>query len=140
MKAYHGAWKYGCASLIGVLLAGVSPAALAAPSKDPREARIEQLEAEMQQLLQDNQRLHAEDEAIRQRSEQLQAEVEALKQGQATQSQALQTQGQAIQTVEAKAPAPPSVIDNMINGRPVFTSANGRFTLTLHSVMQLDAG
>ncbi len=28
----------------------------------------------------------------------------------------------------------------MLNGRPVFTSANGRFTVTAHTVMQLDTG
>jgi phosphate-selective porin OprO/OprP len=44
-----------------------------------------------------------------------------------------------VQTVQASVPPAPSVIDNMLAGRPVFTSAGGRFTLTLRTVMQLDA-
>ena len=138
MKLKGYAWELRLA--IAVVAASASSSAWAAPKPDPREARIEQLEAEMQQLMQDNQRLHDEDEALKQRAEQLQGEVEDLKQGHATQIQTLQTQAQSIQTVEAKMPAPPSVVDNMLNGRPVLASANGRFSLTVHTVSQLDSG
>ncbi len=134
-------------SLISGVVVGVSGAAEAAHRKaDPREARIQQLEQEMQQLMEDNRKLHAQDEQLTTRAQQLEIEVQQLRQGQATEAQAIQTQGQAVQaqsqaiaTVEAKTPPPPSVISNIINGRPVFTSQNGRFTLTLHTVMQLDS-
>ena len=142
-------WQFGrlaSVSLIGGMVVGVSGPAEAAHRKpDPREARIQQLEQEMQQLMEDNRKLHAQDEALTTRAQQLETEVQQLKQGQATEAQAIQTQGQAVQaqsqaiaTVEAKTP-PPSVISNMLNGRPVFTSQNGRFTLTLRAVMQLDS-
>jgi phosphate-selective porin OprO/OprP len=119
-------------------MTGVATAALAAKAPDPREARMEQLEAEIQQLKSDNQRLHQEGDALKDRADRLQGEVEELKQDQATQTSEIKTQQDRVQTVEAKIPPAPSVIDNMLNGRPVFTSANGRFTLTLHTVMQLD--
>jgi phosphate-selective porin OprO/OprP len=128
----------GCASLAGLLMAGVSTAALAAKAPDPGEARMEQLEAEIQQLKADNQHLHQEEGALQDRAERLQGEVEELKQGQASQTEALQTQQQQVQTVQASIPPAPSMIDTMLAGRPVFASANGRFTLTLHTVMQLD--
>ena len=83
-------------------------------------------------------KLHAEDAALTARSQQLESELEALKQDQATQTQTLKTQGQDIQTVEAKSPSPPTVITSMLNGRPLFASQNGRFSLTLRTVMQLD--
>jgi phosphate-selective porin OprO/OprP len=133
--------RLGRAAGLGLLFASVSAVAIAAPRKaDPREARIKQLEQEMQQVLQDNQRLHAEDQALTARAQQLETEVADLKQGQTTQAQTIQTQNQAIQTIDAKTPPAPSVVDTMVSGRPVFTSANGRFTLTLHTVMQLDTG
>jgi phosphate-selective porin OprO/OprP len=129
------------ASAIGALLAGASTAALAAPHKpDPRDARIEQLEAQMAQLMADNQKLHAESEQIDAKAQALAAEVAELKAGQATQIETLKTQGETIKTVQANTPAPPSVVTNMLNGRPVWTSANGRFSVTAHTVMQLDAG
>jgi TolA-binding protein len=133
-----GVRRVGSASLAGLLMTGVATAALAAKAPDPREARMEQLEAEIQQLKSDNQRLHQEGDALRDRADRLQGEVEELKQDQATQTSEIKTQQDRVQTVEAKIPPPPSVIDDMLNGRPVFTSANGRFTLTLHTVMQLD--
>jgi phosphate-selective porin OprO/OprP len=145
MKRFGG--RLTRVGLIGLLLAGASTGALAAPKKkhDPRDARIEQLEAEMRQLMADNAKLHSEDEQLAAKAQQLAAEVEQLKTvqvGQAealtTQATAIQTQAATIQTVEAKTPAPPAVVATMPNGRPVFTSANGRFTITAHAVMQLD--
>lgn len=133
----------GGASLIGLLLASAASAALAAPKQDDREARLRQLEAEMQALQADNQRLHQENEAVQARADRLQGEVDALREDQASQTAALKTEDQRVQTVEAKAPAPapaaPSVVSNILNGRPVFASKDGRFTLTLHTVMQLDS-
>src|SRR5579863_3100409 len=136
------------ASLVGALAASAPALALAAPHRaDPSEARIEQLERQMQQLIADNQKLHVEDEQLTAPAQQLETEAEQLKAAQAGQAQALQTQGAAvatqgktIETVQASEPAAPSVISNIVGGRPVFTSANGRFTVTLHTVMQLDAG
>ncbi len=103
-------------SLISILAAGVSTAALAqptaAPSVDPREARIDQLESEVQDLA---------------------AEVQDLKRGQAAQIQTLSD-------VEAKAPPPPSVLTTLANGVPSIKSADGRFTANFHGILQFDAG
>jgi phosphate-selective porin OprO/OprP len=135
------------AAAVGVLLAGASTQAFAASHrKDPRDAEIRQLEQQMQQLIQDNQKLHAEDEQLTARSQQLEQELQSLKQGQETHTQALKTQGQAIQaqdatikTVQASVPPAPGLVTNILNGRPIFSSPNGRFTMTLHSVVQLDS-
>jgi phosphate-selective porin OprO/OprP len=133
--------RLSLAGTVGVLMASVSTLAIAAPHKvDPSEARIQQLEQEMQQVISDNQRLHAQDDALTAQDQALEAEVQQLKQGQAVQVQTLESQAHDLQTVEAKEPAPPAVIGNMLSGRPVWTSANGRFTLTMHTVMQLDTG
>ena len=139
MRLEMGVRGVGCASLAGLLMASASTAALAAKAPDPNEARMQQLESEIQQLKADNERLHDEEGALQDRADRLQGEVEALKQGQATQTEALKTQQEEVKTAEAKIPSAPAVIDNMLSGRPVFTSANGRFTLTLHTVMQLDS-
>jgi len=108
--------RYGSASLAAFLLAGVASAAMAqdaAPApQDPREARIEQLEAAVQQLS---------------------AEVEDLKRGQAAQIQTIEDAAQKI-------PPPPSVNTTFVNGRPTLASADGKFSATLHGVMQLDTG
>ncbi|HVM99087.1 MAG TPA: porin [Caulobacteraceae bacterium] len=147
MKRSGIAARLARASAMGLWLASASTLALAAPHRksDPHEARIRQLEQEMQQLADDNRKLHAQDEQLTARAEQLETEVAALKQSEASQTQVIQTQGQTLQaqaqsikTVEANAPAAPSVVTNMLNGRPFFTSADGRFTFTAHTVMQLD--
>jgi phosphate-selective porin OprO/OprP len=126
------------ASVLGLLLAGVSTAALAAP--DPSEARIEQLEAQVRQLMADRARIEAQDEQLLAQTRDLAAQVEELRHGQAAQAQALRSQDQTIETVAAEKPAPPAVVTTLANGRPIFTSADGRFTTTVHAVVQLDAG
>ena len=126
------------ASVLGLLLAGVSTAALAAP--DPREARIEQLEAQVRQLMADRARIEAQDEQLLVQTRDLAAQVEELRHGQAAQAQALQSQDQTIEKVAAQKPAPAAVVTTLANGRPGFTSADGRFTTTVHAVVQFDAG
>ncbi|MFI4975771.1 MAG: porin [Caulobacterales bacterium] len=127
--------------MLTLLLASACGAAVAAPAKpDPREARIEQLEQEVQQLVAANQRLQADDQQLAAQTQALAAEVDQLKQGQSVQTQALATENQAIQTVQAKVPPAPSVITTLASGRPIISSADGRFTVTAHAVMQLDSG
>ena len=126
--------RLGRASVFAILFAGVATAAFAAPHKsDSRDARIEQLEAEVKQLLADHQRLAAQDQDLAAHTAELAAEVDALKRAEATDIQ-------TIQTVAAKTPPSPSVITTMAGARPVFTSANGRFTATIHALMQMDTG
>ena len=106
-------WGLG---LISILAAGVSSTALAQaaapPAADPREARIDQLESEVQDLA---------------------AEVQDLKRGQAAQIQ-------TISDVQAKEPAPPTVLTTLANGVPSIKSADGRFTANFHGILQFDTG
>jgi phosphate-selective porin OprO/OprP len=127
--------RLGRASVLATLFASVATAAFAAPHRaDSRDARIEQLEAEVKQLLADHQRLAAQDQDLAAHTAELAAEVDALKRAEATDIQTLQT-------VAAKTTPPPtSVITTMAGARPVFTSANGRFTATIHALMQMDTG
>ncbi len=138
------------ASGLALLFAGVSVSAMAAaPRVDPRDAKIEQLQVQVQQLMADHQKLEAEDQQLLAAAQQLAAEVEALKQGQSAQAKAVQSvqtiqvaqaQAQTDAAAAAKKPAPSTIITTIAAGRPVFTSADGRFTTTVHAVMQLDAG
>jgi phosphate-selective porin OprO/OprP len=112
MTRIHRAWGV---SLIALLAVGVSTAALAqaAPAaKDPRDARIDQLEAEVEDLA---------------------AQVQDLKRGQAAQIQTLSD-------VQAKQPAPPSVLASITNGVPSIQSAGGRFTANFHGILHFDTG
>ena len=143
MRVGDGMWRGARRGALALAFASVSSLALAAPHKaatDPRDAKINQLEQDVQQLMQDNQRLHAEDQQLAARAQDLEAEVQTLKAGQDKQAQTIATATQTIQTVQASEPPPPSLVGNMLNGRPIFASPNGRFTLTLHTVMQLDTG
>ncbi|MBS0409727.1 MAG: porin [Proteobacteria bacterium] len=131
------------AATLALLLAGVAAPALAAPKADPRDARIEQLEAQVRQLMEDHQRLAAEDQQLMAQAQQLAAEVAALKTGQQAQAQAVQTvqTAQAAQAeAAAKKPAPGSVVTTMAAGRPIWSTADGRFTASVHAILQLDAG
>ena len=122
----------GRAAVLALLFCGAASGAMAGPSKaDSRDARIQQLETEVQQLLAAHREQEAKDQALAAQAQQLAAEVDALKRAQASEIQ-------TIQTVADKTPQAPSVVTTMASGRPIFTSANGRFTTTLHAVMQLD--
>ena len=113
----HATKSLGGASLLALLLAGVSTAAMAqtaagapTPPADPREARIEQLESEVRALA---------------------SEVQELKRGQAEQIQTLSNvQSQPL----------PAASASIALGHPSISSADGQFTANFHSIMQLDAG
>jgi phosphate-selective porin OprO/OprP len=100
------------AGLAAVLAVGVSTTALAQAAPDPREARIDQLEAEVQDLA---------------------AQVQDLKRGQAAQIQTLSD-------VQAKQPAPASVVTTIANGVPSIQSTDGRFTANFHGILHFDTG
>jgi phosphate-selective porin OprO/OprP len=110
-------------------LAALSSGAWAAP--DLRDARIDQLEAQVRQLIADHQQQAAKDEALAARADALAVEVDALKRAQAPPIQ-------TIAAAEGRAPAPPPAVTTLANGRPIFSSADGQFTTTLRTVMQLD--
>jgi phosphate-selective porin OprO/OprP len=112
MMLRRPAWGAGLAA---VLAAGVSSAALAqgGAASDPKEARIEQLEAEVQALAD---------------------EVADLKRGQAEQ---IKTISKVEQTQQKSSPAGSGIV-TFPNGRPTFATADGQVTATLHGVMQLD--
>lgn len=96
---------------VALLMAGAASAALAqTPEQSAADARIAQLEAEVQQLAD---------------------EVQDLKRGQAEQIK-------TIATVEKSVPATPSAIVSIGNGKPTIASADGKFTASLHGIMQLD--
>jgi phosphate-selective porin OprO/OprP len=106
--------KLGRASLLATLLAGASTAAMAqtAAPADPRDAKIDQLEAEVRALA---------------------AEVQDMKRTQAEQIQTLKTESRPIPANPA-----PSAIATIAGGRPTISSADGKFTATFHALMQFD--
>jgi phosphate-selective porin OprO and OprP len=119
----HSITSLGRASLLTLLLAGVSTTAIAqtaapapAATPDAREARIEQLEAEVRQLA---------------------TEVQDLKRGQAEQ---IQTLANVENKALPAAPAPTANVSIGVEGRPTISSADGKYTATLRGVTQLDIG
>ncbi|MGA0602332.1 OprO/OprP family phosphate-selective porin [Caulobacter sp. KR2-114] len=130
---------------LALLLAGASTPALAAGRPDARDAKIEALEAQVQQLVADHQKLAAEDQQLMAQAQALAAEVEALKQGQAAQAQSVQSVQVAQAKDEARAaaaakPSPSSVVTTLAAGRPIWSTADGRFTTSVHAILQMDAG
>ncbi len=115
------------ASLVasGAALAQQSPASAA----DARDARIGQLEAQVRALVAANQ-----SEAAR---------IEALTAAIADLKQARAAPAEAIQTIAPPAPPPaktvPAAIASIAGGKPAIASADGRFSLTLHGIVQFDA-
>ena len=111
MKMIKAASGAACTGLVSLLLSGASGAAMAQTSAaGAPDPRIEQLESEVQQLA---------------------AEVQDLKRGQAEQIVTLAD-------VEKKTPPTPAASVSFVGGRPVFASADGKFTATLRGTMQLD--
>ena len=109
----HTIGSLGRASLLAILLAGASTTAMAQTATgapvDPREARIEQLEAEVRSLAD---------------------EVQDLKRGQAEQIQTLsKVESQPL----------PAAGASIALGHPSISSADGQFTANFHTIMQLDA-
>ncbi|MBV9993742.1 MAG: porin [Caulobacteraceae bacterium] len=109
---------------------------------DPRDAEIQALRTEVRALSDKVDALEARTAAAPPASQvqQLASDVQHLQESQASQAAALQAQSKTIDTAQASVPPAPSVVANMLNGRPVLASANGRFSITPHVVMQLDTG
>lgn len=107
----HRAVRRVCVSLFALAAAAAAGAAHAqdAPAQDSRDAKIDQLEAEVQALA---------------------AEVKDLK---AEQIQTLSVAQAAVTSQK------PSVAVSLANGKPTIASSDGRFTLNLHGIMQLDS-
>ncbi len=136
MIGNHGVSRRRSILLAGVALAaslGASGTAFAqqspASSADARDARIGQLEAQVRALVAANQ-----SEA---------AQIQALTAAIADLKQARATPAKAIQTIPPPAPpsakTAPAAIASIAGGKPVIASADGRFSLTLHGIVQFDA-
>jgi phosphate-selective porin OprO/OprP len=97
------------AGAIVSLAAALAAGAQSAPATDRQAARIDQLEAQVANLA---------------------AEVEVLKRQQAEQVQTLPA-GQGAET--------PSAVSSIANGVPTISSTDGRYTASLHAVVQFDA-
>jgi predicted porin len=123
---------------LATLLAGVSTAALAAPDDqpDPRDARIQQLQAQVQQLVADHQRLQSEDEQLTAKTQQLESAIAALQQGQAAQTQGSPTE--AIQTIGPQGPAESTARANKL-ARPDDGSLTWR-GITLYGAYDIGVG
>jgi phosphate-selective porin OprO/OprP len=104
------------ASVAGAALAGpIITQPPAPPPEDPRDARINQLEDEVRELTGDVQTLSDE--------------VTDLKRGAAAQA-----------AVDATIPPKPTGLVAFPGGKPTISSADGKFTVSLKGVMQLDSG
>ena len=124
--------------LAAILLAGVSTAALAAPAtptptgpEDARIAKLEQAVASLESRVEQDAALAQQNTELKGEVGDLQAQVADLKSQQS--AQILQ-----IQTVQQSVPAKPSALATIAAGKPTIASADGKFSIALHAVMQLD--
>jgi len=135
-------------ALLALLMAGAATTALAAPKHkapkvDPRDAKLQALEQEVSEL---------KSEMAQIRQERASAAQAVTSQVTAVQQQVTATQQQVAEVKTAQAAAdtniaslqaPPSGgtgILTMPNGKPAFTTADGRFTGNLRAIIMLDAG
>ena len=122
--------------LVGVaaMALTLASAAVASPADDARDARIAKLEAAvaaLQDRVQQDAGLEEQNTELKGQVSDLQAQVTDLKTAQTAQIV-------AIQTVQASVPAKPTALATIAAGKPTIASADGKFTASLHGVMQLD--
>ena len=110
------------ASATAVTLMGLPAIAAADPATpppaDPREARIEQLEAEVHSLA---------------------VEVQDLKREQAAEHQAATPRTRVVDAGAAPAAPPADAVASIAQGHPAIASDDGRFTANFHGILQFDA-
>lgn len=126
------------------LLAGTAVCALAAATvaraataddaaRDARIANLEAAVAQLQALADRNQQLEQHDQALEHENAELKGEVSDL---QAQVSDLKATTVTQLQDVRQTADAQPKL--SFSNGRPTFSTADGKFTASLRGVAQLD--
>lgn len=133
-KAGWGAGLLGGVAASGLLLpaasASAAPAPTPAPANPDEEARIARLEAAVAAL----QARVERDATVEQENTELKGEVETL---QAQVADLKASQVAEIREVRSAATAQPTV--SLAKGRPTFTSADGKFSASLRTVVQFDA-
>jgi phosphate-selective porin OprO/OprP len=113
--------------LAAVLLAGVSTFALSAPAfADARDDRIKALEQKLDALVGEIRSLKQDQAADKADKEALSNQVIDLKRGQAA----------ALADVQTQKAATPQL--GFANGRPTFTSADGKNSVSIRSLLQYD--
>ena len=132
----RGAPAWLCASLAGVLMCSVSTAALAAPaSNDVKlQAMQQQLDAMRAQLnaMSAPGQQDAQLAAMKQQLDAMAAQLADMKTTQETATTDIATLKQA--------PAGTAVVTTLSNGRPSFSTNDGRFTANIKAIVMLDAG
>ena len=116
------------------VLALASAVQAATPDDEARDARIAKLEqavASLESRVEQDAALEQQNVELKGEVGDLQAQVADLKSQQGAEIA-------QIQTVQESVPAKPSALASFVSGKPTLTSADGKFTATLHGVMQLD--
>jgi phosphate-selective porin OprO/OprP len=143
-----GAPALACATLAGVLMAGASTAALAAPKHKAarpaaaRDAQIEELKREVEELkaqMSDMRAQASAQQTATANAAQVQEQLAAT-QAQLADVKAAQASTTAdIETLKAP-PSGTTVIPTLPNGKPAFATADGRFTANIRAIVMFDMG
>jgi phosphate-selective porin OprO/OprP len=143
-----GAPALACATLAGVLMAGASTAALAAPKHKAarpaaaRDAQIDELKRELEELkaqMADMRAQASTQQAATANTAQVQEQLAAT-QAQLADVKAAQASTTAdIETLKAP-PSGTTVIPSLPNGKPSFATADGRFTANIRAIVMFDMG
>ncbi len=126
------------ASLAGILLCGVSTAALAAPAS-PAEARLQAMQRQLDEMRGQLEQMRAPGQPQDPRLTAMQAQLDAMATQLAEMKTTQETASTDIATLK-QAPAGSSVTATLPNGKPAFASADGRFTANIKAIVMLDTG
>src|SRR5581483_1340893 len=120
-----------------VIIAAPAAARPAAKHKvDPRDARIDALEAEVKDLAGTVAQLRAAQQqttAVQQQQAEQQQQIAAAQQKQ-------ETEVLAVKEAASKPKQGSAVNVTLAAGKPLLQTADGRFSLNVHGIMQLDSG
>ena len=136
-KRGTSAWR--TASLAGLLLCGVSSAALAAPASAANDARLQTMQSQLDDLRAQLNTMRSAGQSADPRLSAIQSQLEAMA-AQLTDMKAQQdTANTSIATLQL-APQGATTIPTLPNGKPALASADGRFTANIKAILMFDGG
>ena len=135
----RGASAWLTASLAGVLLCGVSTAALAAPATAATDAKLQTMQSQLDDLRAQLNAMRTSSGAPDPRLSAIQSQLEAMAAQLADMKAAQDTAATSIATLQL-APQGATTIPSLSNGKPALATADGRFTANIKAILMLDGG
>ena len=135
----RGASAWLTASLAGMLLCGVSSAALAAPASAASDARLQTMQSQLDDLRAQLNTMRSAGQPADPRLTAIQSQLEAMAAQLADMKATQDTANTSIATLQL-APQGATTIPTLPNGKPALASADGRFTANIKAILMFDGG